>query len=71
MVMIIEKANLNLCLDIVDGVAVLNLERNCLSSQSFDEDLHLLLSSSSKRTERERDSLYVFDAKEKSNQGGF
>ena len=48
----IEKANLDLHLDIINGVITLKLESDCLSSFNFDENLHLLLSSSSKRTKR-------------------
>ena len=51
----IEKANLDLCLDIVNGVVALNLKRECLSIQSFVENIHILLSFSSKRTEKEKD----------------
>jgi hypothetical protein len=40
--MIVKERNLDLSLDVVDGVAALNLESDSLSGQSFDEDLHLV-----------------------------
>jgi hypothetical protein len=40
--MMIKEKNLDLGLDVVDGVAALNLESDSLSGQSFDEDLHLV-----------------------------
>jgi hypothetical protein len=40
--MVVKEKNLDLGLDVVDGVAALNLESDGLSSQSFDEDLHLV-----------------------------
>jgi len=36
-----EKADLDLGLDIVDGVAALDLERDGLPRERLDEDLHL------------------------------
>jgi hypothetical protein len=40
--MIVKEKNLDLGLDVVDGVTALNLESDGLSGQSFDEDLHLV-----------------------------
>ena len=34
---------LDLDFDVVDGVGSLNLESDCLASESFDEDLHVAL----------------------------
>jgi hypothetical protein len=41
--MMIKEKNLDLSLDVVDGVAGLNLESDSLSDQCFDEDLLLLV----------------------------
>jgi hypothetical protein len=41
--MIVKEKNLDLGLDVVDGVAGLNLESDSLSDQCFDEDLLLLV----------------------------
>jgi hypothetical protein len=41
--MMIKEKNLDLGLDVVDGVAGLNLESDSLSDQCFDEDLLLLV----------------------------
>lgn len=49
-----ERENLDLGLDVVDGVAALDLESDGLSGQSLHEDLHLLpFSSSSSDDDRE------------------
>jgi hypothetical protein len=49
--MTIKEKNLDLGLDVVDGVAGLSLESDSLSGQSFDEDLHPFSSSSFSRGE--------------------